>query len=68
MDIMIIFIPTTDSNEKLIAKGFCLKPFVIEAYQYHLDVSLISEKTQNLFNKKVKTGTVTTNRGKTREE
>lgn len=64
---MQIFIPTNDLHSKYLHQGFSFKPLVIEAYQYHLDVSLTSEKTQNLLSKNVKTGTVTTNRGKTRE-
>lgn len=62
---MKVFIPTNDSNEGLIKKGYTLKPLIIEAYMYHL-YSFGEEKTQNLFNKKVNTGTVMTSKGKTR--
>lgn len=62
---MKVFIPTNDGNEGLLKKGFILKPLIIEAYLYHL-YSSGEEKTQNLFNKKVKTGTMTTSKGKTR--
>ncbi len=64
---MKIFIPTNELNEKFIHSGFSLKPLVIEAYQYHLNHSL-PENTQNLFSKKVKTGTKITKIGKAMEE
>ena len=62
---MKVFIPTNDGNEGLEKKGFILKPLIIEAYMYHL-YSFGEEKTQNLFSKKVNTGTEITNKGKTR--
>ena len=65
---MLIFIPTNETNNDFVQNGFSFKPLIIEAYQYHLDVSSSSENTQNLFSKKVKTGTVTTNNGRTRDE
>lgn len=62
---MLVFIPTNEIDKNYANEGFSFKPLIIEAYQYHLDVSCSAEKTQNLFNKKVKTGTVTINKGKT---
>lgn len=64
---MQIFIPSSEPNERLINKGYCFGPFLIEAYQYHLDVPVL-EKTQNLLSKKVITGTKTTKRGNTKDE
>lgn len=64
---MNVFIPTNEANEKLANLGYSFKPFIIEAYQYHLDLST-SENTQNLFSRKVNIGTVMTNKGKTRDE
>jgi len=63
---MQLFIPTNEPDEKLLAKGFRFKPLIIDAYQYHLCFST-EEKTQNLFSKKVKAGTVTIKSGKTCE-
>jgi len=62
-----IFIPSNDSNREMIENGFLFKPLIIEAYRYHVLVSEL-EKTQNLFNKNVKTGTTTTSVGRTRVE
>ena len=62
---MKVFIPTNDGESDLEKHGFILRPLIIEAYMYHLYLST-EEKTQNLFNKKVKTGTVMTSKGKTR--
>jgi len=62
---MKIFIPANEFNEDALDKGFCFVPFDIQAYAYHLS---IEEKTQNLFNKKVKTGTEITSKGKTSVE
>lgn len=67
---MLIFIPTNDMNAVYLQAGFSFKPLVIEAYQYHLGLAPTSaalEKTQNLFSKKVNTGTVATNNGNARE-
>ena len=64
---MKIFIPTNELKTSFIEKGYCLRPLVIEAYQYHLRPSF-SENTQKRLSKKVKTGTRTTNRGKAKEE
>ena len=64
---MKIFIPTNDSNEDLINKGFTIKPLVIEAYQFQF-VSAALEKTQNLLSKKIKTGMAIIKKGKTSEE
>lgn len=62
---MNIFIPSNEESDSLINKGFVFQPFVIEAYQCHFSEILPSEKTQNLFSKKVNIGTVTTKKGKT---
>ncbi len=62
---MKVFIPTNDGESDLIKEGFILKPLIIEAYRYHLNLST-EEKTQNLFNKKVKIGTATISKGNTR--
>lgn len=62
---MKIFIPINETNGSLINKGFTLKPLIIEAYQCHFGELWPSEKTQNLFSKKVNIGTVTTKKGKT---
>lgn len=62
---MKIFIPTNDGEDGLEKYGYVLKPLIIEAYRYHLYLST-EEKTQNLFNKNVKTGTMITNKGNTR--
>jgi hypothetical protein len=62
---MKIFIPINETNTFLINEGFTFNPLIIEAYRFHVDESLGSEKTQNLFNKKVKIGTVITRNGKT---
>ncbi|HOP21433.1 MAG TPA: hypothetical protein PK055_00450 [Gammaproteobacteria bacterium] len=64
---MKLFIPTNEINNDWVDKGFSFKPLIIEAYQFHISSS-IGEKTQNLLSKKVKTGTITTNIGKTLEE
>lgn len=61
---MKIFIPANEINDSYLQKGFAFKPLIIEAYKYHLDVS-DEENTQNLLNKKVNTGTVTTSNGNT---
>jgi hypothetical protein len=61
---VVIFIPTNEMDKNYLKKGFGFKPLVIEAYKYHLGLST-TEKTQNLLSKKVKTGTVTTNKGST---
>ena len=59
---MKVFIPSNELDEKIANQGFSFKPFNINAYAYHLSND---EKTQNLFNKKVNTGTQVTNNGKT---
>lgn len=64
---MKIFVPTNEISEDFLNNGYSFKPFNIESYLYHLDLS-VSEKTQNLFNEKVTTGTEITKSGKTREE
>ena len=64
---MLVFIPTNEINNYYIQEGFSFKPLIIEAYQYHLEDSSSSEKTQNLLSKNVNTGTVTTNKGNARE-
>jgi hypothetical protein len=64
---MKIFIPDNDKNAGLIYQGFLLKPLVIEAYKYHLN-SEVFENTQKRFNKKEKTGTKMTSKGKAIEE
>ena len=63
---MKIFIPINENNEKKV-KEEELRPLVIEAYLYHVNLSSI-EKTQNLLSKKVKRGTETINKGNTRVE
>lgn len=63
--IMLIFIPTNETNTTYIKRGFSFKPLIIEAYQYHLDVSSSTENTQKLLSKNVNTGTVITNKGST---
>lgn len=63
---MKIFIPINENNEKKVKKEE-LRPLVIEAYLYHVNLSSI-EKTQNLLSKKVKRGTETINKGNTRVE
>ncbi len=65
--IMKIFIPTNELSDEYIAKGYTLQPLIIDAYKYHLE-DFISEKTQNLFSKKEKSGTVTIKIGRTRVE
>ena len=62
---MKIFIPTNEMNERWLNNGFSFKPFIIEAYDCHLSDLELSEKTQNLFNKKVNTGTTIINKGNT---
>jgi len=62
---MNIFIPINETNESLLNKGFTIQPLIIEAYQCHFDELWLSEKTQNLFSKKVNIGTVTTKKGRT---
>lgn len=62
---MKIFIPINETNGSLINKGFTFQPLIIEAYQCHFVELWASEKTQNLFSKKVNIGTVTTKKGKT---
>lgn len=62
-----IFIPSNEICNKMIERGFDFKPLIIEAYKFHVTSSEF-EKTQNLFNKKVKTGTTTIKAGSTRVE
>ena len=59
---MKVFIPLSDLNESLLNSEGHIIPFLIEAYEYHLGV----ENTQNFDIKKVMTGTVTNNKGKTK--
>lgn len=60
---MKFFIPISDQNEALMtALDFEIKPFEIGAYKCHLG----EENTQNLDNKNVIKGTVTSNNGKTK--
>ena len=60
---MKVFIPYCESSESQILESDQLKPFIIEAYEYHLDV----ENTQNLDMQKVMAGTVNIKIGKTNE-
>lgn len=56
-----VFIPICEANERTITQNDRLAPFVIDAYEYHLD----SVKTQNLDIEKVNKGTETKSKGKT---
>ena len=62
---MKIFIPINETNSSLINNGYTIQPLIIEAYLCHVDEIWLSEKTQNLFSKKVNIGTITTKKGKT---
>lgn len=60
---MKVFIPYCESSENQLLETDQLRPFIIEAYDYHLD----DENTQNLDMQKVMAGTVNIKTGKTKE-
>ncbi len=60
---MKIFIPSNEFNCSYQNKGYNFKPLVIEAYLYHLNVGEF-EKTQKRLSTKVKTGTITSKKGR----